>query len=359
MAVGVVVSGVSVITVIYFLASFIYQKTMTRTGGGIKSLHMKIGYYLYSNTRVGQWVYRRELRKAHSRLNGRPHSDAESFKRNGLAIHPVPLSEDNYSYVVVDEPNETAILIDPADHETVQAFLFKNNIHPVAVLTTHKHWDHSASNSDWRRSYPGIEICGSALEHVPAVTRLVSDGDVLSFGRLCITAYHTPGHTAGHMVYLLDGSPFAADSSVFSGDLLFIGGAGRLFEGDAATMLRSLDCMCQLPDETLLWPGHEYTLTNLQFAASLEPNNIIVMNKLSKTIDRRLSRQATCPSTIGAEKLYNPFLRTQDDKLLAALQLKPTTTAANTFVSRSQLRIVALAECRARKDAFRPPRHKL
>lgn len=341
------VANVCSFVVFMYLLAVIFKLLQV---GPHQNLAMKLGYYLYANTKLGFWYYQRELQKARQELNGLPHSLIEPFKQNDMVIVPIPMSTDNYCYLIIDELDQTSVLIDAADPEAVQPWLDEWRVVPVAVLTTHRHWDHSAGNAEWRRRFTGIKVFGGALDAVPAATDSIADGSQLSFGRIHITALHTPAHTDGHVVYILDGTPFHAQKSLFSGDLLFIAGTGKMFEGNAETMLRSLDCLCQLPDDTLLWPGHEYSLTNLKFAASLEPDNERVREKLQEVNDRRSRRRCTCPSTVGAEKSYNPFLRTGDEALHAALRIKPSSGSK----SLSQLRAFVLAECRARRDMFKP-----
>lgn len=313
----------------------------------ISNLGFKIGYFLYTKTKFGYLYYRREVKKAYEKFGKDGHSFVQATKMNDLTIVPLVMSNDNYGYLISDEQDGISILVDPADPDSVQRMLDEKNASPIAVLTTHKHWDHSAGNKEWKKRFPSIKIYGGKSDNIPSVTHEVSDGDSLEFGRLKISVFKTPGHTLGHVVYLLDGGRFGGSNSLFSGDHLFIGGIGRLFEGNASMMLKSLDVLTQLSDDTLLWPGHEYSLANLQFNVHLEPDNCLLQNKLKEFVELRKSRRSTCPSTFGEEKLYNPFLRTGDINLQKALDLM------NTGLSGDELREKVLFKCRTLKDAFK------
>ncbi|ELT91606.1 hypothetical protein CAPTEDRAFT_149878 [Capitella teleta] len=222
---------------------------------------------------------------------------------------------DNYSYVITDEETGVSVLVDPADADTVQSVLRNHGITPTAILVTHKHWDHSGGNKQLRSKHRGLAVYGGRAESVPGATHTVNDGDELRFGRLSFTARVTPGHTSGHTVYVLDGTPFGAPTSLFSGDLIFLGGAGRMFEGTAAAMLSSLDVVCSLPDNTLLWPGHEYAASNLDFGAHIDSECMAIKDKQDEVAELRKTNQCTCPSTMAEEKCYNLFLRTNDVRL--------------------------------------------
>lgn len=335
--------AVGVLTIIGFSVGvfFLYRK-MARAGSPL----FKIGYFLYTRTFIGNYYFRQELAKARRKNNNQPHSVTQPTSINGLQILPIAFSMDNYSYLVTDEQSSVSVLIDPADHEAVQVVLDREKVSPAAILTTHKHWDHSGGNKHWKRKYRNIPIYGGATDHVPSATHGVHEGDRLQFGHLSFTVRLTPGHTSGHVVYVLDGASFGAPTSLFSGDHLFLGGIGRLFEGSASTMLSSLDNVCQLPEDTLIWPGHEYAVDNLEFAEHVDPENEAIKVKRTFVNNLRKNKQSTCPSTLGEEKQYNPYLRTSDPKLQTSLKVDPDTP-------RDQLRQAVLAKCRAAKDQFK------
>ncbi|KAG8429502.1 hypothetical protein GDO86_019542 [Hymenochirus boettgeri] len=230
----------------------------------------------------------------------------------------------------------------------MQAHLEREGVALEAILCTHKHWDHSGGNKALKRKYKSCRVYGSAYDDIPELTHALADREQLSVGRLQFQAFFTPGHTVGHMIYVLDGKSGDGPDCLFSGDLLFLAGCGRMFEGSAETMLASLDTAASLNDNTLLWPGHEYAADNLKFAAEVEPENNVRDRKYQWVLHRRLEKNSTCPSTIGEEKEYNPFLRTHCKDLHRALGLEQGQNEEwNHFRAR------VLEEVRKRKDLFK------
>ncbi|KAF6362009.1 PNKD metallo-beta-lactamase domain containing [Rhinolophus ferrumequinum] len=228
----------------------------------------------------------------------------------GVKVLPIPVLSDNYSYLIIDTQARLAVAVDPSDPQAVQASIEKEGVTLVAILCTHKHWDHSGGNRDLSRRHQDCRVYGSPQDGIPHLTHPLCHQEVVSVGRLQIRALATPGHTQGHLVYLLDGEPYKGPSCLFSGDLLFLSGCGRTFEGTAETMLSSLDTVLGLGDDTLLWPGHEYAEENLGFAGVVEPENLARERKMQWVQRQRMERRSTCPSTLGEERSYNPFLRT-------------------------------------------------
>ncbi|XP_073707753.1 probable hydrolase PNKD [Garra rufa] len=307
-----------------------------------------IAYSLYTRTRLGYVFHKRQMRKARERYPA-GHSRTQPTIINGIKIIPVPILSDNYSYVVIDMESNMAVVVDPADPQPVQACLEEEGVALQAVLCTHKHWDHSGGNRALKRRYSSCRVYGNALDNIPGLTHPLSDKDTIDFGtRLHFRAFYTPGHTVGHMIYLLDGRAIGAPSSLFSGDLVFLSGCGRMFEGNASTMLSSLDTVGSLNDETLLWPGHEYAEDNLLFAAEVEPCNVVREQKLQWVLQQRGQRLCTCPSTLAEEKQYNPFLRSHCQDLHRALGLQQKLDEDWT-----SYRARVLEELRRRKDIYK------
>uniref|UniRef100_A0A7M4G3E5 PNKD metallo-beta-lactamase domain containing n=1 Tax=Crocodylus porosus TaxID=8502 RepID=A0A7M4G3E5_CROPO len=207
-------------------------------------------------------------------------------------------------------------------------------------------------------AFPGEPLlggAGSGAGSPPSPSPLcppspVLDGARIGVGELRFTARHTPGHTVGHMIYVLDGTPPAAPPCLFSGDLLFLSGCGRIFEGTPETMLASLDTAAALGEDTLLWPGHEYALECLGFASLLDADNPQLEQKLRWAGQQRLEHRSTCPSTLGEERAYNPFLRTQSPEVQAALGLRRRGSEDG-----AAFRARVLGELRRRKDHYRAP----
>ncbi|EDO44424.1 predicted protein [Nematostella vectensis] len=271
-------------------------------------------YTLYSKTQLGYWYHLHQLNN-YKATHDEPHSIALPWIHEGLKIIPVPFLYDNYSYIIVDITTSSAVVVDPSDPEAVKDVLNKEKLQLEAVLTTHKHWDHSGGNTSLKADFPSVAVYGSELDDAPGLTHTRKPlCDISNFSgkvsQLSFTAFSTPGHTAGHVVYLLHGAVFNSVDSLFSGDLLFLGGCGRIFEGAPGEMLESLQTVSSLKDDTLLWPGHDYAMKNLMFALTIEPSNYHLRAKMDWVVEMRNNKYMTSPSTIGEEKLYNPFLRT-------------------------------------------------
>jgi hydroxyacylglutathione hydrolase len=236
-----------------------------------------------------------------------------------VRVVPVPQLADNYAYVIVDPATNDAAVVDCAEAPAVLAEVERQNARLRAVLATHHHFDHVGGNLDLLSRLPSLRIYGSAADapRIPGITDRLADGDTLAVGSLRGRGILIPAHTSGHMAYY-----FADTKAVFTGDTLFAGGCGRLFEGDAAQMLGSLSRLAALPNDTSVYCGHEYTLKNLQFASELEPTNGDLRTKLAHVRALRERSQPTVPSTIGEEKATNPFLRTQSPELAASVRAR-------------------------------------
>ncbi|XP_075895931.1 putative hydrolase PNKD [Nelusetta ayraudi] len=307
----------------------------------------RIAYALYTKTRLGYMYFKREMRKAREQYPT-GHSTAKPMELNGIKIIPIPMLYDNYSYLVVDTATSVAVVVDPADPEKVQAALTAEGATLEAILCTHKHWDHSGGNKGLKKLHNSCRVYGNAADNIPGLTHPLSHRDSVTFGSLHFKAFFTPGHTVGHMIFLLDGEPVGSPSSLFSGDLVFLAGCGRMFEGNATTMLSSLDMVASLSDDTLLWPGHEYAEENLLFAAEVEPRNTAREDKYQWVLQQRGQELCTNPSTIGEEKQYNPFLRSHSAELHLALDLQQFHDEDWT-----QFRARVLEELRRRKDLYK------
>ncbi|XP_018408067.1 PREDICTED: probable hydrolase PNKD isoform X2 [Nanorana parkeri] len=304
-------------------------------------------YGLYTRTRLGYWFYKRQLKKARERFP-HGHSSTQAIVFSGVKVVPIPVLSDNYSYLVIDTTSSQAVAVDPSDPVAVQAYLDREGVTLEAILCTHKHWDHSGGNKSLKKLHKSCRVFGSSCDDIPELTNPLSDRDQLTVGRLQFQAYFTPGHTVGHMIYVLDGKSGDGPDCLFSGDLLFLAGCGRMFEGSAETMLGSLDTVTSLNDSTLLWPGHEYAVDNLKFADVLEPENAVRDKKSQWVSQQRLEKKCSCPSTIGEEKEYNPFLRTHCRDLHMALDLQRGADEEwNHFRAR------VLEEVRRKKDLFK------
>jgi len=258
-----------------------------------------------------------------------------------MGVHIVAQLADNFAYLVSDDGARLCAVVDCAEADKVLAEVKRLGLSLVAVLTTHWHPDHSGGNEDLARMVPNLRIYGARAEggRIPALTDPVGDGDRIHIGSLEARVIGIPAHTNGHVAYY-----FESLGAVFTGDTLFVGGCGRVFEGGAATMLESLGKLAALPDQTRIYCGHEYTEKNLRFALTLEPNNSALKAKYEQVRALRAQGKWTVPSTIGEEKLTNPFLRTASPELIATLKKQDPSLGSTP--------VAIFARARELKDRF-------
>ncbi len=231
-------------------------------------------------------------------------------------IITVPTLFDNYSYLIIDQTGQTAI-VDCPDADPILQIIEKEHLTPIAILNTHHHADHVAGNEDLL-SYQKMPVYGGGKDQarIPGMTHPLRENDVIRFGSLTLRVLDIPGHTHGHIAYYL------MNQAVFTGDTLFSAGCGRLFEGTAEQLFQSLSKLVNLPDKTEVYCGHEYTEKNLDFALTLEPKNEALQKKRVEAADLREQGRPTLPSTIGDEKKFNPFLRVASPEIIQNLEKK-------------------------------------
>lgn len=251
-----------------------------------------------------------------------------------IEIIQIPVLSDNYLYLL-HANGETAV-VDPAVDDVILDALKARGWTLTYILNTHHHWDHTGANLALKEK-TGCTIIGPKAEqdNIPGIDTAVGGGDTITLGGISATILDVPGHTKGHIAY-----HFCDDKALFCGDALFAMGCGRMFEGTPVQMYKSLQSMAALADATKVYCAHEYTQANGDFALSLEPNNLALQKRMDNVVALRELGKPTIPSTIGAEKATNPFLRTDSYEIRASIGMG---SADGTSV---------FADLRKRKDNF-------
>jgi hydroxyacylglutathione hydrolase len=243
---------------------------------------------------------------------------------------------DNYVYLY--KKADIAIVIDPGRAEEVLRILKKEKLRLSYILATHHHDDHTGGIEELKNK-TACKVISSDIQRIPQTDIVVSGGQITTAGGLEIEVIATPGHTKTSVCFYI---PASNDNEpvLFTGDTLFIGGCGRIFECDAKTMWQSLNKIAALPDNTLVYPGHNYTVENYEFALTIEPNNTKVTKYLQQTKQLLEEGRPSVPSTIAREKQSNIFLRSDTVPVRAALGI-PTNPAYEVF-----------GEIRRKKDSY-------
>jgi len=253
-----------------------------------------------------------------------------------LAIELVPLLKDNYAYLLHDRGGGVTAVVDPSEADPVLAVAKARGWRLTHVLNTHHHWDHSGGNLRLKE-LTGCTIVGPKPDEarIPGIDMAVDEGDRFALGSSLAEVMFIPGHTRGHIAFW-----FGDAQAVFCGDTLFALGCGRLFEGTPQQMWSSLDKLRQLPPETKVYCGHEYTQANARFALTIEPKNIALVTRAQRVNAARAQGRATVPSTMAEERATNPFLRADEPDVAAAVGLAGADPVS------------VFAEVRRRKDSF-------
>ncbi len=240
-----------------------------------------------------------------------------------LTIIPLPAFDDNYIWLIKQDDNPSVYVIDPGDANVVIRYLQQHQLNLAGILITHHHIDHvggitalNAFTKQHNNNVP-IAVYGPATENIEGINQPIYNEKNMTLKNLNIEVniFAIPGHTLGHIAYLIG-------DNLFCGDTLFSAGCGRLFEGTPEQMHSSLTTLSQLPDDTKVFCTHEYTLANLKFALLVDPNNIDLQRYQEQVAIQRQNNQPSLPSTIGLERKINPFLRCHFDTIQHAIQQK-------------------------------------
>ncbi|MEK9649319.1 MAG: hydroxyacylglutathione hydrolase [Gammaproteobacteria bacterium] len=226
-----------------------------------------------------------------------------------LSIFPIRAFQDNYIWLI--DTNEGYIVVDPGDAQPVITKLGSVISKKLTILVTHHHFDHTGGVEKLKQQY-GAEIIGPEKSPFKKLDKTVKKNDVFSLYNLKISVEAIPGHTLDHIYYLISDN---GELHVFCGDTLFSGGCGRVFEGTYEQMYESLMKIRSLPKTALVYPAHEYTLSNLRFALAAESNNLDLHMHEKKCKELQSKNIPTLPSSIEQELLINPFLRVESKEI--------------------------------------------
>ena len=220
-----------------------------------------------------------------------------------IRIEALPVLKDNYVWIIVEQDKRIATIVDPGEAAPVIDYLEKYKLRLLAILLTHHHLDHCGGVDDLVRRY-SVPVYAHYQEKKASASQRLNDGEVFSLpdSELRWQALAIPGHTLGHCA-------FKFDKHLFTGDTLFSLGCGRIFEGNAKMMWHSLVKLCSYDDDTLIYPGHEYTLANCRFAEFIQPDNIDLLDYKKLILKKIAAGLPTLPSSLKIEKLSNPFLQ--------------------------------------------------
>lgn len=229
-----------------------------------------------------------------------------------LTVIPIPAFDDNYLWLLVR--GDKAAIVDPGDATPVLEYLSRHGLELSAILCTHHHSDHVGGILKLLQHFK-VPVFGPAHETIPGRTHAVTEGDTVKIPDLDLefSVFDVPGHTAGHVAY------YGAER-LFCGDTLFACGCGRLFEGTPAMMYASIAKLARLPDATLMYCAHEYTLDNIRFAKKVEPDNADLLAREIHDRATRAQNSPTVPSTLGLEKRTNPFMRSLAPTVIQAAE---------------------------------------
>lgn len=249
-------------------------------------------------------------------------------------IVTVPCLADNYAYLLHDSASGATAVIDVPEARPILAALAERGWTLGDILITHHHADHIGGVAELRAA-TGARVTGAAADahRLPPLDRAVREGDILMIGETAGRVLDVPGHTIGHIAFHFPGALFSADS-------LMVMGCGRLFEGDAPTMWKTLTKLAALPPETLIFSGHEYAATNAAFALTLDSANETLKKRAKDITARRAAGKPTVPAPLALELETNPFLRARGAEMKALLGMSERTDAD------------VFAEIRRRRDRF-------
>ena len=233
-----------------------------------------------------------------------------------MKIQIIKCLQDNYSYLIIDETNLNACVIDPGESKPIIDFVESNNINLKYILNTHHHFDHVDGNIELKKKYNSSVIGFKGdKDRIPEIDILVDDQNIWGGGNFQAKIYHIPGHTSGHIAF-----HFFREKKIFTGDTLFSLGCGRIFEGTYEQMFNSLKKIKKLPKDTEIYCGHEYTLQNSNFCKVYDSDNLQLKKKIAKIKEKLKNKLPTVPTILDDEIRCNIFLKAKDLQTFSKLR---------------------------------------
>ena len=233
-----------------------------------------------------------------------------------MRIEILKCLQDNYSYLIIDETNKNACVVDPGESIPIINFVENNNIKLKYILNTHHHYDHIGGNLELKEKF-GSKIVAfkDDKSRIPEIDILVQNNQIWKADNFEAKIYHTPGHTSGHIAFY-----FFNEKKIFTGDTLFSLGCGRIFEGTYKEMFNSLNKIKKLPKETKIYCGHEYTLQNSNFCIQQDPKNSKLKDKIIKIKKKLENGLPTLPTILSEEIECNIFLKANNIETFSKLR---------------------------------------
>ena len=233
-----------------------------------------------------------------------------------MEVKIIPCLNDNYSYLILDKNKKNACVIDPSESEPIIEIIEKNKLNLNYILNTHHHYDHVGGNEELKKKY-NSKVVGfkDDKDRIPEIDILVENNQIWKKENFEAKIYHIPGHTTGHIAF-----HFYKEKKIFTGDTLFSLGCGRLFEGTYEQMFDSLKKIKELPKDTEIYCGHEYTLKNSIFCLKNDSENTKLKEKIVQVKDKINNNLPTLPTTLADELECNIFLKAKDLKTFSKLR---------------------------------------
>ena len=243
-----------------------------------------------------------------------------------MRIEIIKCLQDNYSYLLIDDTKNIGCVVDPGEAAPIIKYVESNNIDLKYILNTHHHYDHVGGNLELKKRY-NSKIVGFKEDknRIPEIDVLVEDNQKWKGENFEAKIYHIPGHTSGHIAF-----HFFLEKKIFTGDTLFSLGCGRIFEGTYEQMFNSLKKIKELPKDTQIYCGHEYTLQNSKFCIKYDKDNLELIKKINDIKKKLNNNQPTIPTTLEEELKSNIFLRSDNFKIKNNLNMN-TGSSLDTF----------------------------